>query len=51
MILTTGGTGFSQRDVTPEATRDIISKETPGISMAMMKYSLKVAFPHAMLSR
>lgn len=51
VILTTGGTGFAPRDVTPEATRQIILKETPAISMAMMKYSLEVAFPHAMLSR
>lgn len=51
VVLTTGGTGFSPRDVTPEATREILHKETPGITMAMMKYSLEVAFPHAMLSR
>ena len=51
VILTTGGTGFSPRDVTPEATKEIILKETPAITMAMMKYSFEVAFPHAMLSR
>lgn len=51
VVLTTGGTGFSPRDVTPEATREVLHKETPGITMAMMKYSLEVAFPHAMLSR
>jgi len=50
VILTTGGTGFSNRDVTPEATKKIIHKETPGISLAMLISSLKVT-PMAMLSR
>lgn len=50
VILTTGGTGFSPRDVTPEATRAIIERETPGLSEAMRAASLKIT-PHAMLSR
>ena len=50
MILTTGGTGFSTRDNIPEATKDVIEKETPGISEAMRMYSLKIT-PRAMLSR
>jgi len=50
VILTTGGTGFSPRDVTPEATRAIIERETPGLAEAMRAASLKVT-PHAMLSR
>ena len=50
VILTTGGTGFSPRDVTPEATRTIIEREAPGLSEAMRAASLKIT-PHAMLSR
>ena len=50
VILTTGGTGFSPRDVTPEATRAVIERETPGLVEAMRAASLKVT-PHAMLSR
>ncbi len=50
VILTTGGTGFSPRDVTPEATRAVIERETPGLVEAMRAVSLKVT-PHAMLSR
>jgi molybdopterin adenylyltransferase len=50
VILTTGGTGFSPRDVTPEATKKVIERETPGISEAMRAASLKIT-PHAMLSR
>jgi molybdopterin adenylyltransferase len=50
VILTTGGTGFSPRDVTPEATRAVIQRESPGLAEAMRAASLKVT-PHAMLSR
>ena len=50
VILTTGGTGFSPRDVTPEATRAVIEREAPGLAEAMRTASLKVT-PHAMLSR
>ena len=50
VILTTGGTGFSPRDVTPEATRAIIEREAPGLAEAMRAASLKIT-PHAMLSR
>ena len=50
VILTTGGTGFSPRDVTPEATRAVINREAPGLAEAMRAASLKVT-PHAMLSR
>ena len=50
VILTTGGTGFSPRDVTPEATRAIIQREAPGLAEAMRSASL-VKTPHAMLSR
>ncbi len=50
VILTTGGTGFAPRDVTPEATRSVIEKEAPGLAEAMRAGSLKVT-PHAMLSR
>jgi len=50
IILTTGGTGFSHRDVTPEATRSVIEREAPGLAEAMRAASLKIT-PHAMLSR
>jgi molybdenum cofactor synthesis domain-containing protein len=50
LVLTTGGTGFSPRDVTPEATLDVIDRNVPGIAEAMRLASLKVT-PHAMLSR
>ncbi|XP_076376110.1 molybdenum cofactor synthesis protein cinnamon [Megalopta genalis] len=50
VILTIGGTGFSKRDVTPEATKQIIQKEAPGIAIAMITASLKIT-PMAMLSR
>ena len=50
LILTTGGTGFSARDVTPEATQAVIEREAPGLAEAMRAASLKVT-PHAMLSR
>lgn len=50
VILTTGGTGFAPRDVTPEATRAVIEREAPGLAEAMRASSLKIT-PHAMLSR
>jgi molybdenum cofactor synthesis domain-containing protein len=50
LILTTGGTGLSPRDVTPDATLDVIDKEVPGFSEAMRAESLKKT-PHAMISR
>ena len=50
VILTTGGTGFSPRDGTPEATRLVIEREAPGLAEAMRAASLKIT-PHAMLSR
>lgn len=50
LILTTGGTGFAPRDVTPEATRAVIDREAPGIPEAMRQESLRIT-GHAMLSR
>ena len=50
LILTTGGTGFTSRDVTPEATRDVIDREASGLAEAMRFLSLQQT-PHAMLSR
>lgn len=50
VILTTGGTGFSPRDITPEATLSVLDRPTPGIVEAMRAASLKIT-PHAMLSR
>ena len=50
VILTTGGTGLSKRDVTPEATLSIIDREVPGIAEAMRAKSLEKT-PMAMLSR
>jgi len=50
LILTTGGTGVALRDVTPEATREVIDRELPGMSEAMRAESLKKT-PHAMISR
>ncbi|BCV22703.1 MogA/MoaB family molybdenum cofactor biosynthesis protein [Moorella sp. Hama-1] len=50
LILTTGGTGFSSRDVTPEATREVIEREVPGLPEAMRAAGLQ-ATPQAMLSR
>lgn len=49
-IFTTGGTGFSKRDVTPEATAAVIEREAPGIPEAMRYHSLQIT-PKAMLSR
>lgn len=50
IIFTTGGTGFSPRDCTPEATMDIAQRNAPGIAEAMRLASLKIT-PRAMLSR
>lgn len=50
IILTTGGTGFAPRDVTPEATKAVIEKEVPGIPEAVRYRSLEIT-PMAMLSR
>jgi molybdenum cofactor synthesis domain-containing protein len=50
LILTTGGTGFAPRDVTPEATRTVIEREAPGLSEAIRATGLRKT-PHAMLSR
>ena len=50
LVLTTGGTGLSPRDVTPDATLEVIEKEVPGFAEAMRAESLKKT-PHAMISR
>jgi molybdopterin adenylyltransferase len=50
LIVTTGGTGVSPRDVTPDATREVIEREIPGFSEAMRMAGLKKT-PHAMISR
>ncbi len=50
VILTTGGTGFAPRDITPEATQAVIERPAPGLAEAMRAASLQ-ATPHAMLSR
>jgi molybdenum cofactor synthesis domain-containing protein len=50
LILTTGGTGVSPRDVTPEATRQVIERELPGFGELMRRRSLEKT-PHAVISR
>ena len=50
LILTTGGTGFSERDVMPEATEDVIERRVPGIPEAIRAYSMTIT-KRAMLSR
>lgn len=50
LILTTGGTGFSQRDITPEATLCVAERNAPGIAEAIRAYSMTVT-KRAMLSR
>ncbi len=50
IILTTGGTGFSPRDITPDATQAVIERPAPGLAEAMRSASLQIT-PHAMLSR
>jgi molybdenum cofactor synthesis domain-containing protein len=50
LIVTTGGTGVSPRDVTPDATRQVLEREIPGMAEAMRRQSAAVT-PHAMISR
>ena len=50
LLITTGGTGLSSRDFTPEATKKIIHREVPGIAEAIRQESIKKT-PHGMLSR
>ena len=50
LVLTTGGTGFSPRDITPEATKAVIERETPGIPEAMRAASMRIT-PRGCLSR
>jgi len=50
LVLTTGGTGVSPRDVTPDATRDVIERDIPGMAEEMRRQSALVT-PHAMISR
>ena len=50
LVLTTGGTGFSPRDITPEAAMDVIERSTPGIPEAMRAESMRIT-PKGCLSR
>ena len=50
LVLTTGGTGFSPRDITPEATMEVVQRPTPGIAEAMRAESMKIT-PKGCLSR
>jgi len=50
LILTTGGTGFAPRDVTPEATRSVLDREAPGLAEAIRADAI-TRTPHALLSR
>ena len=50
LVLTTGGTGFSPRDITPEATMDVAQRNAPGIAEALRAYSMSLT-PKAMLGR
>ena len=50
LVLTTGGTGFAPRDVTPEATMEVIERPAPGFAETMRMRSMDIT-PHAMLSR
>lgn len=47
LVLTTGGTGFSQSDITPEATDSILDKRAPGLVHTMFQYGLQVCVVHA----
>jgi len=50
LVLTTGGTGFTPRDVTPEATRTVLDRDAPGIAEAI-RADARTKTPHALLSR
>jgi len=50
LVLSTGGTGLAPRDVTPEATRDVLDREAPGIAQALRADSIAKT-PHGLLSR
>jgi molybdenum cofactor synthesis domain-containing protein len=50
LIVTTGGTGVTPRDLTPDATLEVIDRALPGMAEAMRQESLKIT-PHAMISR
>jgi molybdenum cofactor synthesis domain-containing protein len=50
LVLTTGGTGLAPRDVTPEATRDVLERDAPGIAHALRADSIAKT-PHGLLSR
>ena len=50
LVLTTGGTGFAPRDVTPEATRTVLDREAPGVAEAIRE-DARAKTPHALLSR
>ena len=51
LVVTTGGTGFGPRDLTPEGTRAVIEREAPGLAEAMRLVSHNQGVPHGMLSR
>jgi molybdopterin adenylyltransferase len=51
LVVTTGGTGFGPRDLTPEGTRVVIEREAPGMAEAMRLVSHNQQLPHGMLSR
>jgi molybdenum cofactor synthesis domain-containing protein len=50
LVLTTGGTGFTPRDVTPEATRTVLDRDAPGVAEAI-RADARTRTPHALLSR